>query len=114
MPDIAPELLGFVGPVEVPADPPALLLPKPVLGLTPEVAPGVAVGAGGPQIGSDKAPPTPCCAVAVVLVAPTNRAVSMTNCLLRMTRVPFLVDLRGQRLSASLVPTFEMLTGERQ
>jgi putative DNA primase/helicase len=45
MPDIAPELLGFVGPVEVPADPPALLLPKPVLGLTPEVAPGVAVGA---------------------------------------------------------------------
>jgi hypothetical protein len=85
MPDSAPELLGFVGPVEVPADPPALLLPKPVLGLTPEVAPG----AGGPPIGADKAPPTPCCAVAVVLVAPTNRAVSMTNCLLRMTRTLF-------------------------
>jgi hypothetical protein len=89
MPDIAPELLGFVGPVEVPADPPALLLPKPVLGLTPEVAPGVAVGAGGPPIGADKDPPTPCCAVAVVQVAPTNKATSMTNCFLRITRTLF-------------------------
>jgi len=89
MPDIAPELLGFVGPVEVPADPPALLLPKPILGLTPEVAPGGALITRRPTMGADKAPPTPCCAVAVVLLAPTNRAVSMTNCLLRMTRTLF-------------------------
>jgi hypothetical protein len=40
IPDTAPGLFGFVGPVEVPADPPALLLPKPVFGLTPEVTPG--------------------------------------------------------------------------
>ena len=88
MPDIAPELLGFVGPVEVPAGPPALLLPKPVFGLTPEVTPG-GVGAAGPPTGADEAPPTPCCAIAVVPVAPTNKAVSMTNCLLRMTRTLF-------------------------
>ena len=43
MPDEAPGLLGLVGPVEVPPDPPALLLPNPVFGLTPDVAPGVAV-----------------------------------------------------------------------
>ena len=34
MPEIAPPPLGLVGPVEVPPDPPALLLPNPVFGLT--------------------------------------------------------------------------------
>jgi hypothetical protein len=32
MPDTAPDEPGIVGPVGVPPDPPALLLPKPVFG----------------------------------------------------------------------------------
>jgi hypothetical protein len=78
MPDEAPGLFGFVGPVEVPPDPPALLLPNPVFGLTPDVAPGVAVGdPTGPPLGAgtDVAGPlAPCCANAAPLAPTSNNA----------------------------------------
>jgi hypothetical protein len=86
MPDDAPGLLGFVGPVELPPDPPALLLPNPEFGLTPEVAPGVAVGdPTGPPLGAgtDVAGEfAPCCARAVALVPASNNAESMNTCVL--------------------------------
>jgi hypothetical protein len=84
MPDVAAGLLGFVGPVEVPPDPPALLLPNPAFGLTPDVAPGVAVGDPiGPPFGAGTAvgapvaaPPTPCCPKAALPVPAINKAVN--------------------------------------
>jgi hypothetical protein len=86
MPDDAPGLLGFVGPVELPPDPPALLLPNPEFGLTPEVAPGVAVGdPTGPPLGAgtDVAGEfAPCCAKAAALVPASNNAESMNTCVL--------------------------------
>jgi hypothetical protein len=86
MPDNAPGLLGFVGPVDVPPDPPALLLPNPALGLTPDVAPGVAVGdPTGPPLGAGTGVPgplAPCCANTAPLVPASNNAERMKTCLL--------------------------------
>jgi hypothetical protein len=75
MPDEAPGLLGFVGPVEVPPDPPALLLPNPAFALMPDVAPGVAVGdPTGPLLGAGTGPLAPCCANAAPLAPTSNNA----------------------------------------
>jgi hypothetical protein len=88
MPDTAPDGLGFVGPVEVPPDPPALLLPKPTFGVKPEVTSGV------DGVGLPAAPPTwACCPKAALLVPTINKAESNIKCSLRMTST-FLFDGR--------------------
>jgi hypothetical protein len=100
IPEEAPGLLGLVGPVEVPADPPALLLPKPAFGLTPDVAPGVAVGdpTGPPLgVGTDVAGAlAPCCPDAAVPVPASNSAESTMWYFLFMI-LPFRFVLRDKR-----------------
>ena len=100
MPDDAPGLLGFVGPVEVPPDPPALLLPNPAFGLTPDVAPGVAVGdPTGPPLGAGTdvtGPLAPCRANAAPFVPASNNAERMKTCLL-LILMPLGLILRGKR-----------------
>ena len=86
IPDAVPDEPGFVGPVGVPPDPPALLAPKPTFGVKPGLTSGMDV------IGL--APPNwAYCAKAVVLVATSIKAESNIKCLLRMT-APFLFDGR--------------------
>ena len=69
---MAPDEPGFVGPVGVPPDPPALLAPKPTFGVKPGLTSGMDV------IGL--APPNwAYCAKAVVLVATSIKAESATR-----------------------------------
>jgi hypothetical protein len=86
MPDTAPDGLGFVGPVGVPPDPPALLLPKPTLGVKPDVTPGLdGVGL------MPASPKWACCAKAALLVPAINKVESNRKCSQRMTS-SFLFD----------------------
>jgi hypothetical protein len=88
IPDTAPDEPGFVGPVGVPPDPPALLAPKPTFGVKPGLTSGIDV------IGL--APPNwAYCAKAVVLVATSIKAESNIKCLLRMTAPFLLTDAPG-------------------
>jgi hypothetical protein len=74
-------------PVGVPPDPPALLLPKPVLGWNPDVVAGPVNPP--PRLRRWAKPPKWACCAKAVLVAPAiNNVTSNRKCLLRMT-LPF-------------------------
>jgi hypothetical protein len=84
MPDTAPDEPGIVGPVGVPPDPPALLLPKPVFRWKLEVVAGPVKPPPKPR-SWPKPPMWACCAKAASVVPATSKATSKRRCLLRMT-----------------------------
>ena len=84
MPDTAPDEPGIVGPVGVPPDPPALLLPKPVFRWKLEVVAGPVKPPPKPR-SWPKPPMWACCAKAASVVPGTSKATSNRRCLLRMT-----------------------------
>ena len=78
---LAPEPLGFVGPVKVPAEPLALLRPKPADELP--AAPGTPAGA--PTAPPDGPPAPPPCPNATVAIPVNNTATKMPmhlNCMM--------------------------------
>jgi hypothetical protein len=84
MPDTAPDEPGIVGPVGVPPDPPALLLPNPMFGWNPEVVAGPVKPP--PRLRRWAKPPMwACCAKAALVVPAINKTTSNRKCLLRMT-----------------------------